>query len=84
MEANESINEVNLKRMDSQRERYLRSNTLGRESRITRNTTIKYHDVEKLEMLLEAYFVQIDGTLKKLSTVCHSTLIMVPKKLHKK
>lgn len=27
-------------------------------------------DVEELEMLLEAYFVQIDGTLNKLSTVC--------------
>ena len=26
-------------------------------------------DVEELEMLLEAYFVQIDGTLNKLSTV---------------
>ncbi|PWA73720.1 magnesium transporter MRS2-D [Artemisia annua] len=69
MEANESINEVNLKRMDSQRERFLRSNTLGRESRITRNTTIKHRDVEELEMLLEAYFVQIDGTLNKLSTL---------------
>lgn len=26
-------------------------------------------DVEELEMLLEAYFVQVDGTLNKLSTV---------------
>ncbi|PWA52238.1 magnesium transporter MRS2-D [Artemisia annua] len=68
MEANESVNEVNLKKMDSQRERFLRSNTLGRESRITRNTTIKHRDIEELEMLLEAYFVQIDGTLNKLST----------------
>ena len=84
MEANESINEVNLKRMDSQREQFLRSNTLGRESRITRNTTIKHRDVEELEMLLEAYFVQIDGTLNKLSTVCHSTLVMVPTNPHKK
>ena len=84
MEANESINEVNLKKMDSQREWFLRSNTHGRESRITRNTTIKHHYVEELEMLLEAYFVQIDGTLNKLSTVCHSTLIMVPTKLYKK
>ena len=31
-------------------------------------------DVEELEMLLEAYFVQIDGTLNKLSTVCHTHL----------
>nr|GFC42514.1 magnesium transporter MRS2-3-like [Tanacetum cinerariifolium] len=35
IETNESINEVNLKRMDSQRERFLRSNTLGRESHDT-------------------------------------------------
>ena len=30
----------------------------------------KHLDVEELEMLLEAYFVQIDGTLNKLSAVC--------------
>ncbi|CAA2966068.1 magnesium transporter MRS2-I-like [Olea europaea subsp. europaea] len=28
------------------------------------------NDVEDLEMLLEAYFMQIDGTLNKLTTVC--------------
>ncbi|XP_021804218.1 magnesium transporter MRS2-I-like [Prunus avium] len=28
------------------------------------------NDVEELEMLLEAYFMQIDGTLNKLATVC--------------
>lgn len=27
-------------------------------------------NIEELEMLLEAYFVQIDGTLQKLSDVC--------------
>ncbi|KAE9589724.1 hypothetical protein Lalb_Chr21g0311981 [Lupinus albus] len=27
------------------------------------------NDVEELEMLLEAYFMQIDGTLNKLTTV---------------
>ncbi|XP_050366928.1 magnesium transporter MRS2-3 [Argentina anserina] len=32
-------------------------------------TTGKNLDVEELEMLLEAYFVQIDGTLNKLSTL---------------
>ena len=32
-------------------------------------TTGKGLDVEELEMLLEAYFVQIDGTLNDLSTV---------------
>ncbi|KAF6140323.1 hypothetical protein GIB67_031079 [Kingdonia uniflora] len=30
-------------------------------------------NVEELEMLLEAYFAQIDGTLQKLSTVCNLT-----------
>nr|GEV35087.1 magnesium transporter MRS2-D [Tanacetum cinerariifolium] len=68
IEANESIHEVNLKRMDSQHERFLRSNTLGRESCFTRNTSIKHRDVEEIEMPSEAYFVQI-GTLNKLSTL---------------
>jgi magnesium transporter len=45
-----------------------------RESRGTRASTVYSAatiklDVEELEMLLEAYFVQIDGTLNKLSTV---------------
>lgn len=34
----------------------------------------KHLDVEELEMLLEAYFVQIDGTLNNLSAVCNSSL----------
>jgi hypothetical protein len=47
---------------------------LGRESHGTRTSTTrsaisKHLDVEELEMLLEAYFVQIDGTLNKLSTL---------------
>ncbi|VFQ86233.1 unnamed protein product [Cuscuta campestris] len=29
-----------------------------------------HHDVEELEMLLEAYFVQIESTMNKLTTVC--------------
>ncbi|KAJ7518531.1 hypothetical protein O6H91_21G073000 [Diphasiastrum complanatum] len=37
------------------------------------NSTVSHHgkqlDIEELEMLLEAYFVQIDGTLNKLSTL---------------
>lgn len=46
----------------------------GRDSRGTRTSNArsginKHHDVEELEMLLEAYFVQIDGTLNKLSTL---------------
>ncbi|CAI0451289.1 unnamed protein product [Linum tenue] len=37
---------------------------------LTSTTTMSKHlDVEELEMLLEAYFVQIDGTLNKLSTL---------------
>ena len=48
---------------------------VGRDSHGTRTSTTqsaisKHLDVEELEMLLEAYFVQIDGTLNKLSTVC--------------
>lgn len=35
----------------------------------THSVTGKHLDVEELEMLLEAYFVQIDGTLNKLSTL---------------
>ncbi|CAN1253303.1 Magnesium transporter MRS2-3 [Linum perenne] len=35
----------------------------------TRSALSKHLDVEELEMLLEAYFVQIDGTLNKLSTL---------------
>ncbi|KAL5706713.1 Magnesium transporter MRS2-3 [Ranunculus cassubicifolius] len=35
----------------------------------TRSVITKHLDVEELEMLLEAYFVQIDGTLNKLSTL---------------
>ncbi|MED6217745.1 Magnesium transporter MRS2-3 [Stylosanthes scabra] len=44
---------------------------VSRESRAstTYSTTTKHLDVEELEMLLEAYFVQIDGTLNKLSTL---------------
>ncbi|VFQ81867.1 unnamed protein product [Cuscuta campestris] len=62
---------VDLLHLDHQPER---SNTLGRGSQGTRtsttNSTISKHlDVEELEMLLEAYFVQIDGTLNKLSTL---------------
>ncbi|KAK9073347.1 hypothetical protein SSX86_007671 [Deinandra increscens subsp. villosa] len=47
-------------------------NALGRCSRtsIARSSIInKHRDVEELEMLLEAYFVQIDGTFNKLSTL---------------
>ncbi|GLJ49974.1 hypothetical protein SUGI_1062840 [Cryptomeria japonica] len=48
-------------------------NSLGRD--VDSSTSSRTHsgtkglDVEELEMLLEAYFVQIDGTLNKLSTL---------------
>ncbi|KAF3435573.1 hypothetical protein FNV43_RR22662 [Rhamnella rubrinervis] len=50
------------------------SKALSRDSRGTHTSTThsvmsKHLDVEELEMLLEAYFVQIDGTLNKLSTL---------------
>ncbi|KAL1802032.1 hypothetical protein DCAR_0933543 [Daucus carota subsp. sativus] len=67
--------EVDLQHADSQRNHLFgASNALGRESHGTRTSTTrsaisKHLDVEELEMLLEAYFVQIDGTLNKLSTL---------------
>ncbi|XP_052173504.1 magnesium transporter MRS2-3 [Diospyros lotus] len=53
---------------------YDSSNVIIRDSHGTRTSTTrsaisKNLDVEELEMLLEAYFVQIDGTLNKLSTL---------------
>ena len=65
--------------MDNTREQLIAAaRTLSKDSRGTRTSTTqsaisKQLDVEELEMLLEAYFVQIDGTLNKLSTVCNST-----------
>ncbi|KVH93355.1 Magnesium transporter MRS2/LPE10 [Cynara cardunculus var. scolymus] len=71
-----NINEGDIEQMDNQQqaEQLFRANTLGRDSRGTRTSTTrsgnsKHLDVEELEMLLEAYFVQIDGTLNKLSTL---------------
>ncbi|KAD2393147.1 hypothetical protein E3N88_40124 [Mikania micrantha] len=61
-------------RFNNQSDHLFRANTFGRESRGTRTSTTrsgnsKQLDIEELEMLLEAYFVQIDGTLNKLSTL---------------
>ncbi|KAI3815290.1 hypothetical protein L1987_14952 [Smallanthus sonchifolius] len=71
---NTSIHEHEIQQIDSQSEHLFRANTLWRESRGTRTSTTrsgnsKHLDIEELEMLLEAYFVQIDGTLNKLSTL---------------
>ncbi|XP_071740377.1 magnesium transporter MRS2-3-like [Rutidosis leptorrhynchoides] len=65
----ENKHERDIKRLTSQQERYFGSNAVERDSRMTRNGGVKHRDVEELEMLLEAYFVQIDGTLNKLSTL---------------
>ncbi|XP_015575847.1 magnesium transporter MRS2-2 isoform X2 [Ricinus communis] len=52
---------------------FLSSPTIGskisRTSRASVTTMQGEHDVEELEMLLEAYFMQIDGTLNKLATL---------------
>lgn len=52
---------------------FLNSPTIGskisRTSRASATTMQEENDVEELEMLLEAYFMQIDGTLNKLNTL---------------
>ncbi|ESQ47929.1 hypothetical protein EUTSA_v10020646mg [Eutrema salsugineum] len=47
----------------------LSRNSRGTHTSSTRSAITNKFDVEELEMLLEAYFVQIDGTLNKLSTL---------------
>ncbi|CAH2053288.1 unnamed protein product [Thlaspi arvense] len=47
----------------------LSRNSRGTHTSSTRSAMTHKFDVEELEMLLEAYFVQIDGTLNKLSTL---------------
>ncbi|PON95030.1 Mg2+ transporter protein, Zinc transport protein [Trema orientale] len=42
---------------------------ISRTSRASTQTVREENDVEELEMLLEAYFMQIDGTLNKLTTL---------------
>ncbi|KAI5661193.1 hypothetical protein M9H77_20516 [Catharanthus roseus] len=59
---------------ESQEQLFGGARTLSKGSRGTHTSTThssigKQLDVEELEMLLEAYFVQIDGTLNKLSTL---------------
>ncbi|PRQ51984.1 hypothetical protein RchiOBHm_Chr2g0150571 [Rosa chinensis] len=43
---------------------------VSRASRASVTTVQEENDVEELEMLLEAYFMQIEGTLNKLTTIC--------------
>ncbi|KAL5788043.1 hypothetical protein ACOSP7_004992 [Xanthoceras sorbifolium] len=59
---------------DNTQDNLFTAHNVGRDSHGTRTSTThsaisKQLDVEELEMLLEAYFVQIDGTLNKLSTL---------------
>lgn len=65
--------EGNVNNMDhSQEQLYaasLRRDSHGTHTSTTHSVISKHLDVEELEMLLEAYFVQIDGTLNKLSTL---------------
>ncbi|XP_022927824.1 magnesium transporter MRS2-3-like isoform X1 [Cucurbita moschata] len=60
--------------IDASQDHLFGASNVGRDSHGTRTSTThsavsKLLDVEELEMLLEAYFVQIDGTLNKLSTL---------------
>ena len=53
---------------------FTRHNVLSNDSHGTHTSTVhstvsNHLDVEELEMLLEAYFVQVDGIVNKLSTV---------------
>ncbi|CAI9104250.1 OLC1v1002885C1 [Oldenlandia corymbosa var. corymbosa] len=59
---------------NAQEHLYVSTRALSKDSRGTRTSTTqsgigKQLDVEELEMLLEAYFVRIDGTLNDLSTL---------------
>jgi hypothetical protein len=67
------ISTLNLERVRQIKSRLvaLSRDSHGIHTSTTHSATGKQLDVEELEMLLEAYFVQIDGTLNKLSTVCN-------------
>ncbi|KAM3004346.1 hypothetical protein FF2_034606 [Malus domestica] len=54
---------------DNHLHQYLRRDSHVTTTSSTHSAMGKVLDVEELEMLLEAYFVQIDGTLNKLSTL---------------
>lgn len=61
--------EGDLQNPDNPQHQFLSRDSHGTTSSSTHSAMEKDLDVEELEMLLEAYFVQIDGTLNKLSTV---------------
>ncbi|GMQ01165.1 hypothetical protein CsSME_00047899 [Camellia sinensis var. sinensis] len=60
--------EGNLQNIDNPQYNVIGRDSHGTHTSTTRSAISKNLDVEELEMLLEAYFVQIDGTLNKLST----------------
>ncbi|XP_073317586.1 magnesium transporter MRS2-3 [Primulina huaijiensis] len=71
---NSIVSDGDLQQIDNRHAQfYGGNNALSRGSHGTHTSThsaiTKNLDVEELEMLLEAYFVQIDGTLNKLSTL---------------
>ncbi|KAL2244017.1 magnesium transporter MRS2-3 isoform X2 [Sesamum indicum] len=71
---NSFVSDADIQETDVQQEQNIgESNTFRRHSHRTHTSmhsaTSKNLDVEELEMILEAYFVQIDGTLNKLSTL---------------
>ncbi|KAL7227428.1 hypothetical protein ACSBR1_022312 [Camellia fascicularis] len=61
--------EGNLQNIDNPQYNVIGRDSHGTHTSTTRSAISKNLDVEELEMLLEAYFVQIDGTLNKLSTL---------------
>ncbi|KAJ8763373.1 hypothetical protein K2173_002256 [Erythroxylum novogranatense] len=66
--------EVDINNGDNPHDHFSLSNELlgdshGTHTSTTRSFVSKHFNVEELEMLLEAYFVQIDGTLNKLCTL---------------
>ncbi|KAL0416940.1 UNVERIFIED_CONTAM: Magnesium transporter MRS2-3 [Sesamum latifolium] len=73
-DGNSIVSDADIQETDDQQEQNIgESNTFRRHSHrthtSTHSATSKNLDVEELEMILEAYFVQIDGTLNKLSTL---------------
>ncbi len=50
----------------------------SQKSRHDSMTSSRTNEVEELEMLLEAYFVVIDGTINKLTSVTNSPSVLLP------
>ncbi|KAM1316759.1 hypothetical protein TB2_019778 [Malus domestica] len=52
---------------------YLRRLSSNRSGSLVNSNNMDYDDVEDLEMLLEAYFMQLDGTRNKILSFCGCT-----------